>query len=31
MDAVVVDQHSLHLKVGLFAVLLIFKLDKRIL
>jgi hypothetical protein len=31
MDAVVVDQHSLHLKVGLLAVLLIFKLDKRIL
>lgn len=31
MDAVVVDQHALHLEVGLFAVFLIFKLDKRIL
>lgn len=27
----VVNQHTLHLKVGLFTVLLIFELDKRIL
>lgn len=31
MDSVVVNKHSLHLEVGLFAVLLIVKFDKRIL
>lgn len=31
VDAVVVNQHSLHLEVGLFAILLVVELDERIL
>lgn len=31
MDAVIVNQNTVHLKVGLFAVFLVFKLDKSVL
>ena len=31
MDAVIIDQNALHLEVGLFAVLLVLKLDEGIL
>lgn len=31
MDAVVVNQHALHLEVGLFTILLVIEFDERIL